>query len=135
MINFATRAVMVAAAAAAVFTVVDVYATSHDQPTPASIVATRFLVMADPSFDRHVTEADFEPLRRQAQSALQRLIQQQDAEQGKKDKLDIDARSACRDQTWPHVSPNCLRSGEGKPAKQTPTRPVIVDLRTDPGTA
>jgi hypothetical protein len=116
---YTKRVMTLAVLAAAALTAVDGFVPSRSEPSATSIVASRFLALAQAAPSRQAV--DGAPLRRQA--ALAASLSP--AEWAKADRLDLEARAFCRDQTWPHLAAACLTSAGGSPAKQ-PSRYVTV---------
>jgi hypothetical protein len=130
MITLSKGMIGLAALIAAGFVTIDSLTDARPQPTPASAIADRFVFTAE--IPTPVGEGiDLAAARRDAAAALAAVVLPMDAVAHKGDRLDVAAKAACGDQTWPNIASECLVTEDGKPARQ-PARYVTVERRTAP---
>jgi hypothetical protein len=130
MISLSKGMIGLAALIAGGFVSIDSLTDSRPQPTPASVIADRFVFTAD--IAAPVGEGvDLTAARRDAAAALAAVVIPMEALARKGDRLDVAAKVPCADQTWPNIAGNCLVTQDGAPARQ-PVRYVTVERRTAP---
>jgi hypothetical protein len=103
---------------------------ARPQPTPASIVADRFVFAAE-SHGPAGEGVDLTEARRDA-AALAAITT--DAVAWKGDRTNVRAKTSCGDQTWPNLTSDCLVTADGALARR-PVRYVTFEHRTGPSSS
>jgi|HubBroStandDraft_2_1064218.scaffolds.fasta_scaffold729502_1 hypothetical protein len=130
MISVSKGMIGVAALIAAGFVSIGSLTDARPEPTPASVIADRFVFTAE--IPTPVGEGvDLTAARRDAAAALAAVVVPMDAIARKGDRLDVAAKAACAEQTWPNIASECLVTEDGTAARR-PARYVTVERRTAP---
>lgn len=130
MITMDKRLVVSSVAIATVAAVLSVFVTGS-QSTPNSVVAARYSDQFAQSGAPGRMTTDFAALTRQAAAALEELKKKQQANPPS-ERLILNTRADCQQQTWPNIASDCLVRVNGAPARQ-PARYISTDRakRTD----
>jgi hypothetical protein len=109
---------------------IDKLTEARPQSSPTSAIASRFVFSAD--IRSPLGEGvDLAAARRDAAAALAAVMIPMDAAARKGDRLGVEAKAACSDQTWPNIASQCLVADDGTPVRRT-VRYVTIERRTAP---